>query len=450
MLVFCILLQICIASICMVALSWKKPEEELRVWSLEPRAFILVTLVYTIPLPIAFLSGTEGGNLSEDLDLFAPWLAPALLYVSIFLVVFTFTYLKLKGERGDSCWSKPNSHEVTDFKIIWCLAMAVCIFQLKVLSSEVGGIFQLVMAGYKVTELFVGQGHLAVAFEWMMALAILLLCFGIVSGKDSAKHAGIAMLAILALVFAIMGRRGVLAAMFLATIYVSIEVGWIKRIGILILPALLAFIGLNWLGLVRGESYDDLSALSSVLLERTTDLSDSSELLTGLFYTLTQGNFVVSFETLPQLMRKLSDLSDFWFGGSLPRSLLLFLPSTLFPDRPLPLANWYMNEFYGGSAGLNEGRQFFFLGEAYLNFWWFGCVIWGLLIGWIFHKFSRPASGEIGYLSLATRALFFGSLLNIQASDTVGFLIVFVKGYGFFPIILYAAHRLRQASASRE
>lgn len=168
-----------------------------------------------------------------------------------------------------------------------------------------------------------------------------------------------------------------------------------------------------------------------------------------LFYTLTYGNFVVPFETLPQIMQSLAQSWDYWLGWSIPRSLALIVPSSFMPDRPLPLANWYMDVFYGGGSSLNEGRQFFFLSEAYLNFGWLGCAIWGLVIAGVFWLFSRPRSRGLTYWELALRSLFFGSLLNFVAADTTGFFISFFKGLGLVPLVFAAlgTGKVRSASA---
>ena len=67
------------------------------------------------------------------------------------------------------------------------------------------------------------------------------------------------------------------------------------------------------------------------------------------------------------------------------------VPSAIFPERPLPLANWYIERFYGKGQTSNEGRAFFFLTEGYLNFGPPGIVLvalfwgafWGALHSWL-------------------------------------------------------------------
>jgi hypothetical protein len=73
------------------------------------------------------------------------------------------------------------------------------------------------------------------------------------------------------------------------------------------------------------------------------------------------------------------------FGATYLRTPLFFIPSALYPSRPLPLSNWYIKQFYESGLGLNEGRQFFFLAEGYLNFGTLGVLAtmfaWGVFLG---------------------------------------------------------------------
>lgn len=404
--------------------------------SIEVKFLLVLTALYAVPLPIAVLLGNEGGNLSVYMDVFAPWLPAALYFTSGFLLCFVgfYRWLSVRGGKTNG-WRPIKPSDARHFKLIWLAIFGLSILLLELLARDVGGILALILSGYHVTELFVGQGHLAISFEWLIALSVVLMSYGIVSENKATIGWAWVFGLVLFVMLLIMGRRGMLAVMMLAFAYLAIEAGWISRIRRFLLPGMILFIVMNWLGLVRGESYSDFLNLSTVLITKTVELSDSGELAPMLFYTLTYGNFVVPFETLPQIMQSLENSWDYWLGWSIPRSLSLMVPSALMPDRPLPLANWYMDTFYGGGSSLNEGRQFFFLSEAYLNFGWPGCVIWGAVIAGIFWLFSRQRVTGLAYSGLALRALFFGSLLNFVASDTTSFFVSFFKGFGLVPLV---------------
>ena len=404
--------------------------------NLEAKFFLLVIGLYTLPLPTAVLLGMEGGNLSIYIDNFSPWLPSALYFTSAFILSFVVFYkwVLLSGQKNNTyCLSKLTNR--TRFKLIWWSIFGICILLLHLLARDVGGVLSLVFSGYRVTELFVGQGHFAVSFEWLVSLAVILMSYGIVLKRSFAIRWAWILGVLLFFTLVIMGRRGLLAVMILAYVYLAIQAGWIKRLHRFFVPGLFLFIVMNWLGLVRGESYTDIIDLVTILFTKTLELGDGDGLLIMLFYTLIYGNFVVPFETLPQIMGSLSQSWDYWFGWTIPRSFATLIPNFLMPDRPLPMSNWYMETYYGGGLMLNEGRQFFFLSEAFLNFGWFGLIIWGLVIAAVFKFFFDSQTSEVTYWKLALRALFFGSLLNFVASDTTGFFVAYLKGWALIPLV---------------
>lgn len=434
--------------LCWRLLPGRRCPGDVRPNSIEPRFLLGVTTLYAVPLPIAVLLGNEGGNLSVYMSDFAPWLPSALYFTSGFILCFVGFYRWFSAGGGqETRWSTISSSDARRFKLIWLVIFGLCIVLLERLARDVGGILSLIFSGYQVTELFVGQGHFAISIEWLLSLTVILMSYGIVAKKPTAVLLAWALGLMLFAMLVVMGRRGMLAVMILAFVYLAIEAGWIVRLRRFLLPGVILFITMNWLGLVRGESYSGFLDFTTVLVEKSVELIEGGELTKLLLYTLTYGNFVVPFETLPQIMQHLSLTWDYWFGWSILRSLALFVPSALMADRPLPLANWYMDVFYGGGSSLNEGRQFFFLSEAYLNFGLFGCAIWGWLIAGVFWLFTRPRLKGLTYWELALRALFFGSLLNFVATDTSGFFISFFKGLGLIPLIFAAlgAGRIRNA-----
>ena len=113
-----------------------------------------------------------------------------------------------------------------------------------------------------------------------------------------------------------------------------------------------------------------------------------------------------------------------WMGWSYLRAPVYFIPSVIFSDRPLPLANWYVENYYGGGYGLNEGRQFYFLAEAYLNFGPIGVLlngaIWGVLWGALHNWMLR---GHDRYGTVAIYALSVGYMYRCISGDLVTLLV---------------------------
>lgn len=129
-----------------------------------------------------------------------------------------------------------------------------------------------------------------------------------------------------------------------------------------------------------------------------------------MFYTLTIGEFVVPFETLPQMIRSVGSEIRPQFGLTYIKDVMLWVPSVLFPDRPPTLTHWYMETFYGEGHGLNIGRSFFFLSEGYLNFGILGVFItmllWGAFLG-VVHFYLRAANGDPGAVLLCALTIAF-------------------------------------------
>jgi hypothetical protein len=183
-----------------------------------------------------------------------------------------------------------------------------------------------------------------------------------------------------------------------------------------------AFLLLNLVGLMRSSNYASIGEFiekSSTSAEQATE-QDAH----GLFYTLTIGEFVVPFETLPQMVRTVGISDPPWLGLTYLRAPLYVIPSAIFPDRPLPLANWYMQQFYGGGYGLNEGRQFFFLAEAYLNLMVVGVVLLALFWGWLWgllHQWMKLSNGNPAVVLVY--ALVVGFMFRCIAGDFVSLLV---------------------------
>ena len=278
------------------------------------------------------------------------------------------------------------------------------------------------LLGYKSTETTFGRGYLAVGFPWLIVATVAFLDRWAAMRKPVDLVMFFGLLVTNLAINVVTGNRGLL--MYIAVVLV-VFIHWrIRPMSLKLLApvAIAGFIALNVMGSLRSSDYDSLD-------DFVTKTSTSAESVTtdadgGLFYTLTIGEFVVPFETLPQLVAKVGVTEWPWLGLSFVRSPVYLIPSFLFPDRPDSLAIWYMNNFYGGSGGLNEGRQFFFLSEGYLNFGPLGVflvaaawgVVWGALHRWM--KRGRQRFGTV-----LVYALVAGFMFRCIAGDVVTLLV---------------------------
>lgn len=384
--------------------------------------YLLFVTLFSLPLPIrAWMTMEIEGNVSPYLPQFAPYLPVSLALTALSLPVFAAGYysrfarrlgerVPLLAQRG-LCGARAG---------VLALVVLSCVL-IYLLTEEVGGFVPFLLLGYKSSEATFGRGYLAVGFPWLVVATVALLDRYAV-GRQKVDLLGFGVLLLANLVMHVVtGNRGMI--MYLAIVLGVFIHFRIRLLSLrMLLPVAIAgFIALNVVGLLRGSNYDNFGEF----FEKT---SSSAEVVggdnAGVFYTLTIGEFVVPFETLPQMVRTIGVTEWPWMGWSFLRAPVYLIPSAIFPDRPLPLSNWYMANFYGGGYGLNEGRQFFFLAEGYLNFGPLGVLLvaaaWGVFWGAL-HRWMLRGRDRFG--TVLIYALLVGFMFRCIAGDLVTLLV---------------------------
>ena len=362
--------------------------------------YLFFVSLFSLPLPIrAWMTMEIEGNVSPFLPEFVSYIPIALVLTAFSLPMFAIGYysrfarslcerLPLLAERG---------LRGTRFAVLALVLLASLLIYL--LTEEVGGIMQFLMLGYNSSEATFGRGYLAVGFPWLIvAMVALLDRYAVSRLKIDLLLVGVLLFTNLG-IHIVTGNRNMI--MYMAIVLVIFIHFRICRLSlkILIPVAVAGFVGLNIVGLHRTSNYDSLSEFIERSLNSAESIGEGSA---GILYTLSIGEFVVPFETLPQMIRTIGVTEWPWMGWSYLRAPVYFIPSVIFSDRPLPLANWYVENYYGGGYGLNEGRQFYFLAEAYLNFGPIGVllngaiwgVLWGALHNWMLRGRDRYISGD--------------------------------------------------------
>ena len=82
-----------------------------------------------------------------------------------------------------------------------------------------------------------------------------------------------------------------------------------------------------------------------------------------------------------------TDKIYFNFGYTWIVDILLYIPSFLFPNRPLPWAEQYMLDFYPG-APAGTGHGWFVLNDGYLSFGIFGILLEMIFVGYFISKIN--------------------------------------------------------------
>lgn len=383
--------------------------------------FLFFYALFVLPLPLrTYVTRQPEGDVTEHLPLLVLYMPWAVILCVIGLPIFVWAYYSRFADRIAMRIARPaeGRHSRTAFI---CLA-AFSILLLTLLARDAGTLIDFVLLGYGSSAETFGKGYLAVGFPWLWVSCFFLLYRYSIRRKKSDLIFFAAVFALNLLMNFLMGNRGLIVYFGIATwLFWHHAVRPISMKKLAIYGAG-AFLFLNLVGLVRGSNFESISDFWG----RTTEAYDNSkETHDAFFYTLTTGEFVVPFETLPQMIQSVGSTVPPRLGITYLRAPLFWIPSTLYPERPLPLANWYIREFYGGGSGLNEGRSFFFLAEGYLNFGTFGVLVtmlaWGLFLG-ACRAYERDSRGNPGAILIYafTVAFIFRGIAGDSVSIFVG------------------------------
>jgi hypothetical protein len=382
--------------------------------------FFLSLFVVPLPLRVCFTMAIEG-DVSPYLPQFAPYIPIAVVLVALSLPVFAMTYYSGMARRLGERVPVPRGATPGGAAFGVGVVTVLSILLVVKLAQSVGGLLPFLLLGYKASEVTFGKGYLAVGFPWLIVANVALLECYAMRRQRRYLLAFVALLALNLVAQAMMGNRGLI--LYLLTVVITHVHFRIRRLTLrVMLPVLLAgFLALNVLGALRSSGYSDVGDL----IERTSQTAEhQSDESKSFFYTLTIGEFIVPFETLPQMIRTVGVDRWPWFGGSIARLPVFLVPSAIYSDRPLPLTNWYMQEYYGGGYGINEGRAFFYLSEGYLDFGPVGVLIfaaaWGVLWGAL-HRWMQVGRGNFGVVLIY--ALMVGFMQRCVAGDLVSLLI---------------------------
>lgn len=419
--------------------------------------FVTFYSLYVLPLPVrAYITDSVEGNVTPYLNELYPYLPQAVLLSALGLVILVIVYRSVLVHALCATIPLPPKGNPRGSRWAFWFLLSLSLLLIVLLSISVGGFGALLLRGYGASAELVGRGYLAIGFPWGFVASLFLLYRHALRRRTRDIVWFAVVLALMVFVQMAMGKRSSVLVMLLATlIFVHYSIRRFRVREILFL-GLLAFMGLNLYGFLRSSDYKSLGHLISKTSGQLVYLAESGKLGQSAFYTLTVGEFVVPFETFPQMIRSVGTEVEPLLGISFLRAPLYYIPKAVFPERPLPLANWYMKTFYGDEFGLNEGRAFFFLSEGYLNFGIAGVFLvmslWGVFLG-VLREYKARAQGEPGALLLyavtlafifqAIRGEFSSLVVGLPAGYLVPALIGVLLSTGFRPWHLARARKLR-------
>lgn len=356
--------------------------------------------LFTLPLAVRALHTLViEGDVTEHLPQILPYFAPSLWLVTGGLLVFVTCYYLPITSRWAARLPRVTMRQDRSPYVAAAVLGLFCVLVISMLAHSTGGILPFILLGYGGTAKMFGKGYLALGFPWLFIAAMMpLVSYAVRRRRRDLVVFAAAFVVLTAMNVAMGNRSGVMFQL------IAVVVFWhlcIARVSLLrFLPAMvIGFLALNLIGYVRQSEYQNVGDLLSRSQEAFGSIRENGELGTGATYTLSSGEFVVPFESLPTIMRGESDRQiDFRLGATFLGAFAFFIPNALWADRPVPLATWYMRQFYGSGTRANEGRQFFFLAEGYLNFGPVGIALlmaaWGLSWGTV-GAYMRQRAGSM-------------------------------------------------------
>jgi len=384
--------------------------------------FVFFLSLFVLPLSLrAYMQLDIEGDVTNHLFMLLPYFPEALLLTAVGLLFFLAAYYSRFAAGIAS--HLPQVPAGTHWGRAFVVLALFSLFLIEQLAASSGGLLGFVLLGYHATAETVGKGYLAMGFPWLFVASLFLLYGYAVERKKRYLLAFALAFGFVAAMHLVMARRAQLLYMGLTVwIFWHCAVRPI-RTRTAVAAGLLCFLGLNLMGGLRGATYDSAGDFWTGTAE-SVQQHEEHGFGNAFIYTLTTGEFVVPFETLPQMIESVGSSVSPELGMTYLRAPLQVIPQALFPGRPLPLANWYVNRFYGGGYGFNESRQFFFLSEGYLNFGSLGVILtmafWGFMLGAL-HRYRINCKDQPGSLLLYALSVAF-----ISAAISGDFITVLV------------------------
>ena len=267
--------------------------------------------------------------------------------------------------------------------------------------------------------------------------SVLLIASGIFlifRGKFLVRFIGIAILGANILTGLLSGARG---AMFATLCSIVIFIHYrIKRFRLptMVLGVFCSILLLHAIALVRSTS--KLSEMVDIFVTQTTgnvshllDLSGSGELLVGL-------NLMKTIEAIS------AGDSKFNYGKGFVDDILCYIPRAIFPDRPLPLGDKFVVEFYPGVHEMGGGYGLFFLQDGYWSFGLIGVFVSLFAYSWALSRiyFYFKIYFDSDFMVLVYGFIYFPLVI---ASPRTGLMISFksaaVLAFPFMFVLVFAS-----------
>lgn len=214
----------------------------------------------------------------------------------------------------------------------------------------------------------------------------------------------------------------------------------IQRVSALqaLLGGLLAYVLMNLIPIIRGSTSPTLMLQALMDTFGTQGLTD---------FSLTYSNELLTATNLHrQIQGLLLGETSYNYGYSLITDVLVWIPRLIYPNRPLPISEQFVEVFYPGVRDMGGGYGFFIIQEGYWAFGVFGAFIFMAFFGWIVDGLYRQVLKFQQYdLVLFLYAAVYADVVmaSIRSGIVGSFKAGMLHAFPFVFVLLIHAIRLR-------
>jgi oligosaccharide repeat unit polymerase len=377
-------------------------------------AALSLLVLHALPSTILILEGEINLDNQESLMLFSS--------ITIGLIGYTFGALFLK--KLFSFEKKENTHLSKKLNTLFWLA-----YKYRYVLAFISGlvVFHWGFVSMSYQESVIYRMETPGVIQYInslipMVFSVLIVAMISIIG-DIKKHKKLSLFSYLCIILTILsiiaGQRIWIIALFVCLILAFQP--YLKRRHMLIIIVLVASMFFIISGGVRyARQGSSLTENIKYFYEYLSNIRNMNftEIVWGL------SDFTIPFSTFITLVKNIPQNIGFDYSAPI-KDLSLFIPTIIYPERPLPYNQWFVKVFYPEIFARGGGLTFYIIGFGYLFAGPIGVFIYLFLFGALFewfNKFFRMVGDTAG---LFLYSYFFVALFT------------FVRGHGFASFIKY-------------
>ena len=328
--------------------------------------FILLYALSSFSLPVSFLVSGEAG-LDSSID----HILPAVVLCTLGAVGFWMGYLSPQGGHLGKAFALRMEYDDRGLFLVAWLFIGVGFVLMGFLIWFVGWSTYINAISLEKHRLTLGLGQLFLGIN-LIDLGIVLLFYRAFRqrGRWAFLLPSILLAGVIGFAFFCGMRRHILLPLMALLILYHYKIRPI-RFRTLAIPSLVILPIFLTFGYYRGILTEDLDEIKLHFLEHAS----WTWLDPGRSY------FGAPFSNLTRILSEVPRSIPYVYGLTYLQTIVVILPSSLYPDRPLSPAEWFSREFYPNEYYAGGARGFFVVTEAYWNFGLFGVPVVLFVIG---------------------------------------------------------------------